>query len=151
MPSTLPVCSSLVWGHASSKLHAGMPSNWHFLKMWCPQQQKTHFTKRASTGQKMQTGGWNAQQTGPLKSDEQGDGGKKKPCTPFFWVFNFFCCRKNWRLQKCNRNPPYFFLVKMPPPNPHCPCPWPCKRVWHHLGSVNFATFLTAPRQMAGL
>ena len=88
MPSTLPACSSLVWGHASSKLHAGMPSNWHFLKMWCPQQQQTHFTKRAPTDQKMQTGGWK-QQAGPLKSHGQGRkvmvGGKNsEPIFPTF-------------------------------------------------------------------
>ena len=52
MPSTLLVCSSLVWGHAICKLHAGMPHHLHFFKMWCPQQQKTCFTKRAATTQK---------------------------------------------------------------------------------------------------
>ena len=32
MPNTLPACSSLVWGHASRKLHAGMPHHLYFFK-----------------------------------------------------------------------------------------------------------------------
>ena len=36
MPNMLPACSSLVWGHASRKLHAGMPHHLYFFKRWCP-------------------------------------------------------------------------------------------------------------------
>ena len=36
MPNTLPACPSLVWGHASRKLHAGMPHHLCFFKRWCP-------------------------------------------------------------------------------------------------------------------
>ena len=35
MPNMLPACSSLVWGHASRKLHAGMPHHLYFFKRWC--------------------------------------------------------------------------------------------------------------------
>ena len=80
-----PPCSSLVWGHPSCKVHAGMPHHLDFFKMWCPQQQKTCFTKRAATVQTFKTGHW-GQQTGPLKSDEQVRGGKKNHLTP---VCNF--------------------------------------------------------------
>ena len=42
---------------------------------------KTRFTKRAATARKFKMGHW-GQQTGPLKSDEQVRGGKKKHLTP---------------------------------------------------------------------
>ena len=61
---------------------------WHapplvFFQKVMPQQQRMHSTKQTATTQEMQTRCWK-QQTGPLKSDEQGYGGKKKSPNPFF-------------------------------------------------------------------
>ena len=86
--------------------------------------------------------GW-GQQTGPLKSDEQGGGGKKKSRSPFFSLFKNPRCQKNWRLQKCGRHTCHFFFVQMTPSDPHCPCQWTHKRVWCHLGCVGHNKFIS--------
>ena len=64
-----------------------------FFQKVMPQQQRMHSTKQTATTQEMQTRCWK-QQTGPLKSDEQGHGGKKKSPNPFFWLSKNPCCQK---------------------------------------------------------
>ena len=93
-----------------------------------------------TTTQELQTMGW-GQQTGPLKSDEQGCGGKKKSPNPFFWLSKNSCCQIKRQLQKRNRHTRDFFIAWTTPSNPHCPHPWPCKRFGAKPGCVGCINF----------
>ena len=112
-----PLCSSLVWGHPSCKAHAGMPHHLDFFKMWCPQQQKTCFTKRAATAQKFKIGHW-GQQTGPLKSDEQVRGGKKNHLTPVCNFSKIPAAKKNGDYKGVAATQLFFSWCKCPPRAP---------------------------------
>ena len=70
-------------GPCKQKIACGHAPPLVFFQKVMPQQQRMHPTKQTATTQEMQTRCWK-QQTGPLKSDEQGYGGKKKSPNPFF-------------------------------------------------------------------
>ena len=129
-------------GPCKQKIACGHAPPLVFFQKVMPQQQRMHSTKQTATTQEMQTRCWK-QQAGPLKSDEQGDGGKKKSRSPFFSLFKNHCCHKKWRLQKCGRHTCHFFSVQMTPSGPHCPCQWTHKRVWCHLGCVGHNNFIS--------
>ena len=61
--------------------------------------------------------GW-GQQIGPLQSDGQGGGGKKKPCTPFFGFSIFFAAEKTGGYKSVTATYPIFFSCKCHPPTP---------------------------------
>ena len=70
-------------GPCKQKIACGHAPPLVFFQKVMPQQQRMHSTKQTATTQEMQTRCWK-QQTSPLKSDEQGHGGKKKSPNPFF-------------------------------------------------------------------
>ena len=99
-------------GPCKQKIACGHAPPLVFFQKVMPQQQRMHSTKQTATTQEMQTTirCWK-QQTGPLKSGEQGHGGKKKSPNPFFWLSKNPCCQKKWQLQKRNRHTRDFFIA----------------------------------------
>ena len=135
MPNTLLACSSLVWGHASSQMHAGMPAHWHFLKMWGYNSREC-ISQNGPPGLKKIKQGAGSSKLVHLKVMGMVVVAKSKLEIHDFEFLKILVAKRNVGYKSVTAAHMHFFPTKTPPLAPHCPHQWPCKRAGAHLGCM---------------